>query len=117
VSSSDLDERNNSETILEAFGNAAHQLGVHVSDLGALIGADLTTRGGIDPNSAAGELALLFIRCYQNLYVLMGGDSAQMMHWMHTENRHTRGVPAEQVKSAEGLAAVVEYLDAIRGAK
>jgi hypothetical protein len=34
---------------------------------------------------------------------------------MHTNNRHTGGVPAEQVRSVQGLARVVEYLDAIRG--
>ena len=29
---------------------------------------------GISETSKAGELALLFIRCYRSLYVLVGGD-------------------------------------------
>jgi hypothetical protein len=33
---------------------------------------------------------------------------------MHTENRHTGGVPAEQVMTVQGLTRVVEYLDAMR---
>jgi hypothetical protein len=34
---------------------------------------------------------------------------------MQTENLHTGGIPAEQVKSVQGLIAVLEYLDAMRG--
>jgi len=34
---------------------------------------------------------------------------------MHTANRHVGGVPAELVRSIQGLNRVVEYLDAIRG--
>jgi len=63
----------------------------------------------------AGELALLFVRCYRGLFVLMGGRLEDMRHWMHTPNRDTGGIPAEQVRSVQGLARVVEYLDAMRG--
>lgn len=103
--------------LAEAFGNAGRQLGMKQSDLGNVIGKDRTaiSRGRIDPDSKPGELALLFIRCYRALFVLMGGDIKQMAHWMHTENHHTRGVPAEQVKTVQGLITVLEYLDAIRG--
>lgn len=38
-----------------------------------------------------------------------------MRHWMHTDNHHTGGVPAEQLGSIEGLVHVCDYLDAIRG--
>jgi hypothetical protein len=38
-----------------------------------------------------------------------------MRHWMHTPNLHTGGIPAEQVKTVSGLAAVLEYLDGMRG--
>ena len=73
------------------------------------------TRGRTAPASKAGELALLVVRCYRALYVLVGGDAAAMRHWMRTENRHTGGVPAEQMKTVAGLVAVLEYLDAMRG--
>ena len=103
--------------LAEAFVNAGRQLGMSQADLGEIIGRDRTvvSRGRVDPGSKAGELALLFIRCYRALYVLAGGDAAQMRHWMHTENLHTGGTPAEQVKSVQGLVAVLEYLDAMRG--
>ena len=103
--------------LAEALANAGRQLGMSQADLGAVIGRDRTviSRGRIDPASKAGELALLLIRCYRALYVLVGGNPEQMRHWMQTENLHTGGIPAEQVKTVQGLTSVLEYLDAIRG--
>jgi hypothetical protein len=103
--------------LAEAFANVGRYLSMSQVDLGKIIGKDRTaiSRGRVEPGSKAGELALLFIRCYRALYVLTGGDPRQMAHWMHTENRHTGGVPAEQVKTVQGLITVLEYLDAIRG--
>ncbi len=103
--------------LAEAFVNAGKLLAMTQADLGEIIGKDRSaiSRGRIDPASKVGELALLFIRCYRALYVLVGGDAAQMQHWMQTENLHTGGVPAQQVKTVQGLVSVVEYLDAMRG--
>jgi hypothetical protein len=103
--------------LAEALANAGRQLGMSQADLGAVIGKDRTaiSRGRIDPDSKSGELALLLIRCYRALYVLVGGNPEHMRHWMQTENLHTGGVPAEQVKTVQGLTAVLEYLDAMRG--
>jgi len=103
--------------LAEALLNAGKHLGMSQADLGEITGKDRTaiSRGRIDPGSKAGELALLFIRCYRALYVLVGGDPQQMRHWMHTENLHTGGIPAEQVKTVQGLTSVLEYLDAMRG--
>ena len=39
----------------------------------------------------------------------------QMREWLSTPNRHTGGVPREQLGSVAGLVTVCEYLDAIRG--
>lgn len=110
-------EPDKADILAKAFGNAGRYLGMSQTDLGEIVGKDRTaiSRGRVDPGSKAGELALLFIRCYRALYALTGGDPAQMSHWMHTENRHTGGIPAEQVKTVQGLIAVLEYLDAIRG--
>ena len=103
--------------LAEAFANAGRLLGLNQAELGAIIGKDRTavSRGRLDPGSKAGELALLFIPCYRALYALTGGNGEHMSHWMHTENRHTGGIPAEQVKTVQGLINVLEYLDAIRG--
>ena len=100
-----------------ALVNAGRELGLTQADLGAVIGRDRTalSRGQLDPTSKAGELALLLIRAYRALFALVGGDRVAMRHWMRTENGHTGGVPAEQIRSVEGLSRVVTYLDAIRG--
>ena len=91
-------------------------MGLSQADIGAVVGRDRTSFGrGLDPDSKSGELALLLIRCYRSLFVLVGGTPGDMRHWMQTENLHTGGVPAEQVKTVQGLTEVLGYLDAIRG--
>ena len=106
-----------SATLTKAVLNAAKALGMSQEDLGMIVGRDRTVfhRGGLDPSSKSGELALLLIRVYRSLFGLVGGETHNLRHWMHTENNHTGGVPAEQVKSVQGLIHVLEYLDAIRG--
>lgn len=99
-----------------AATRAADKLGLSLNDLAAIIGRDRTSisRRGIDPDSKAGELALLLVRCYRSLAVLVNDDAGQLRHWMSTRNVHTGGVPAAQVRDVAGLVAVVTYLDAIR---
>lgn len=106
-----------SAVLAEALVNAGRMLGMNQTDLGRVIGKDRSaiSRGQIDPQSKAGELALLLIRIYRSLFVLVGGEADTMQHWMQTENRHTGGVPAKQVTTIQGLIQVLEYLDAMRG--
>ncbi|MCF7992878.1 MAG: MbcA/ParS/Xre antitoxin family protein [Thiohalocapsa sp.] len=102
--------------LTKALLNAAQVLGLSRQQLGEVIGRDRTSIArGIEPHTKAGELGLLLIRCYRSLYALVGGDADVMRHWMHTENRDTGGIPAEQVRTVQGLTRVVEYLDAMRG--
>ncbi len=104
------------ETLRKALLNAGKALGIPQAELGIIVGRDRSALyRGFDPASKPGELALLLIRAYRSLYVLVGGAPTDMRHWMHTENHHTGGVPAEQIKSVQGLVRVVEYLDAMRG--
>ncbi len=106
----------NNAVLSEALLNAGKALGMTQAQLGSVIGKDRTSLGrGLTPTSKAGELALLFIRCYRSLYVLIGGKPDDMKHWMNTKNRHTGGIPAEQVQTVQGLNHVLEYLDAMRG--
>ncbi len=96
--------------------NAGRALGLSQADLGEVIGKDRTSiTRGLDPSSKAGELALLLIRCYRSLYVLVGGRPEDLQHWMRTHNLDIGGVPADAVKSVPGLIRVLEYLDALRG--
>jgi len=100
----------------KALINAGKALGFSQTDIGKIVGKDRSSFArGLDPHSKAGELALLLIRCYRSLFVLVGGNSDDMKHWMHTRNKHTGGIPAEQVTSVQGLNIVLSYLDAMRG--
>jgi hypothetical protein len=103
--------------LTQALVTAGKELGLTQAELGAVVGRDRTAlnRRTIEPASKSGELALLLLRAYRALYVLVGGDPRQMKHWMHTHNLHVGGVPAELIRSVPGLVRVVEYLDAIRG--
>jgi hypothetical protein len=103
--------------LLQAVLRAGDQLELSRSALAQVLGRDrsLFSRGkGIEPASKTGELALLLVRLYRSLAVLVGNDPAQMRHWFHTANHHTGGVPAEQVQRTESLVEIVHYLDAMR---
>jgi hypothetical protein len=95
---------------------AAERMGLSRAELGSTIGRGRSSiaRSGVDPDSKPGELAKLLIRCYRSLAVLVDDNPAQMVEWLTTPNRHTGGVPREQLKTVDGLVAVTEYLDAIR---
>lgn len=69
---------------------------------------------GIDPAPKTGELALLLIRLYRSLSLLVGHDRRQLGQWIQNANRNTIGVPAEQVQRTEKLVEIVQVLDAMR---
>jgi hypothetical protein len=100
---------------------AGARLGLRSRQLAAIIGASEASvsrlqRGRtIDPAGKEGELALLFLRMYRSLDALFGGEEAQARAWLHADNRHVGGVPAERVTTVQGLVDVVQYLDAMRG--
>ena len=103
--------------LASALVKAGKELGLTQAEVGSIVGRDRTalSRGALEPGSKSGELALLVIRAYRALFVLVGGEPRQMKHWIHTHNLHVGGVPAELIRSVPGLVRVVEYLDAIRG--
>ncbi len=107
--------------VAKAALNAAERLGLTNRHLAAVIGLSEATvsrmhRGrGVDPDSKEGELSLLFVRVYRALDALMGGNDAQSRGWLHARNDHVGGVPAERIRSVEGLVDVIQYLDAMRG--
>ena len=105
------------QLLLQAVVRTAAELEMNRTTLARVLGKDRSTLNrakGIDPTSKTGELALLLIRLYRSLSVLVGNDRLQLRHWFHTANRHTGGVPAEQVQRTEGLVEIVQYLDAMR---
>lgn len=102
--------------LAKAVQRAGKALGLTATQVGEIVGRDRgSIRRGIEPKSKPGELSLVLVRLYRSLYALMGGDPEAIRHWMRTPNRHTGGIPAEQILTVAGLFRVVEYLDAIRG--
>ena len=97
------------------------QLELSQAELAEIIGLHRTgiTRlqknASLKADSKTGELALLLVRSYRALFALFGGDLANMRHFLRTQNHHTGGVPIEQMRKVQGLVAVVNYLDALRG--
>jgi hypothetical protein len=100
---------------------AAERLGLTSRHLATVIGVSeasvsrMQRDRGIDPGSKEGELALIFVRLFRSLDALVGGDDAKARAWMHAMNDHLGGIPAERIRTVEGLVDVVQYLDAMRG--
>ena len=109
------------DVLTRATLSAAGRLGLRSRELAAVIGASeasVSRLKGVrllDPGSKEGELALMFLRLFRSLDALMGGDEARARAWLRAENLHLGGVPADRIRSVEGLIDVVQYLDAMRG--
>ncbi len=104
------------EVLRKAVLNAGHEMGLSQARIGEIIGRDRSSlKRRLNPATKPGELALLLIRVYRALYALMGGNAEHIRHWLHTDNLHTGGVPAEQLRQVQGLTRVLDYLDAMRG--
>jgi transcriptional regulator with XRE-family HTH domain len=107
--------------LAKAVLNAASQLGLKQAELAAVLGMHRTAvsrlkqNPALDPSSKQGELALLLIRIARSLYSLAGGDPDWIKHFMHSPNKATGGIPAQQVQSIQGLMRVLQFVDAIRG--
>lgn len=107
--------------LVKAVLSAAERLGLRNRQLAAVLGSSEASISrfqmgrGLDPDSKEGELALLFLRVYRSLDALVGGDDDKSRAWLHAENDHLGGVPAERIRTVEGLVDVVQYLDAMRG--
>ena len=106
-----------SEVLGTAVLRASERMGLSRTDLARVIGRDRSSisRSGVDPDSKAGELAKILIRCYRALAVMVDDNPEQIREWLSTRNGHTGGIPEQQLQSVAGLISVSEYLDAIRG--
>jgi transcriptional regulator with XRE-family HTH domain len=116
-----LPRRTAAQVLTKAVLAAAANLGLRSRQLAAVLGASEASvsrlqRGRvIEPASKEGELALLFLRLYRSLDALVGGDDARARLWLRAQNEHVGGVPADRIRTVEGLVDVVQYLDAMRG--
>jgi len=108
-------------TVSKAMLRAADLLGLSARELSPVIGLSEATlsrlkhgQGLSGLSGKAYELALLFIRLYRSLDAIAGGDDALSRRWLRTENTALGGIPAERIRSIDGLAHVLAYLDARR---
>lgn len=107
--------------LAKATLSAAGRLGLTHRDLAVVLGTSeasvsrMSRDRALRAGSAEASLALLFVRLFRSLDALTGGSEAGARAWFMAPNRHLGGVPAERIRSAEGLVNVVQYLDAIRG--
>lgn len=110
-----------SAVLTKSLLRAAALLGLSNAVLAAALGVSEATVSRlatgsrqVDPRSKEGELALLVIRAYRSLDALVGSDDASRLAWMRSENRALNGKPVALIVQAQGLVAVVNYLDAMR---
>lgn len=107
--------------LTRATVRAGEALGLRGGDLARVIGVSPATvsrwrseAAEIDPGSKAGELALLLVRVFRSLDPLVGSDSALRKAWLHSDNTALGGVPAELLRTPEGLVRTLDYLDGMR---
>ena len=104
-----------------ALLRAASLLGMPQQTLARVVGVSEATlwrvasgQRSIDPVSKEGELALLLVRLYRSLDALVGGNDRQRVEWMGAFNRALNGRPVDVIRTTEGLARAVSYVDAAR---
>lgn len=92
-----------------------------------LSGAELAKTIGVSPSSVSRlsdgqytlsgkpfELAACLVRVFRSLDAISHGDGTSMKAWMANQNMHLNAIPKDEVKSAQGLVRVMNYLDAAR---
>jgi hypothetical protein len=107
--------------LAKATLSAARRLGLTNRELAAVLGSSeasvsrLSGDRALRAGSAEAALALLFLRLFRSLDAVTGGDESKARAWFASPNHHLGGVPADRIRTVEGLVDVVQYLDAIRG--
>lgn len=108
--------------VTKAVVNAMRLLQLTQQELAGLLHVSPSTASrwvkgasAVSPDSAEGQLGLLFLRVFRSLDALVAGDAEKARAWMRAENRHLGGVPLERLKTPVGLVHVADYLDAMRG--
>ena len=90
----------NSDVLKKSLLKLGDILGLSLSDLAVIIGADQTIfSDGIKLGNKEADNALILLNCYKNVHQLVGGDADWLKHWFSTYNHHTSGVPLEQIQT------------------
>jgi uncharacterized protein (DUF2384 family) len=101
---------------------AAQALGLSQAEVSLVLGASAASVSrsfagvrDVDPQSAEGRNALLFVRLFRSLDALVGGDTEKARSWLRAPNRHLSATPLRLIVTTQGLVHVADYLDAMRG--
>jgi predicted transcriptional regulator len=112
--------RSDQRTVLtKAVLRAADKLAVSQAALASIVGVSEAQisrmRSGdatLQPDSKAFELAVLFVRLFRSLDIIVGGDEAVARAWLANSNLALDAKPAEKIRTVPGLMDVIAYLDA-----
>ena len=76
----------------KALLRAAERLGLSRQEMAAIVGRDRSSisRSGVDPDSKAGELALLLIRSFRPLAVIVDDSAEPIRASSKTRNKRSR---------------------------
>ncbi|PSH67673.1 transcriptional regulator, XRE family protein [Phyllobacterium brassicacearum] len=107
--------------VSKALLRSSELLGLTAKELSTIVGLSepsisrlKRSESGSPLTGKSYELALLFIRLYRSLDAIVGGDDAVARHWIRTDNTMLGGKPLNRIKTIDGLAHVLAYLDARR---
>ena len=110
---------NESLVLRKALQRAGEELGLSAQESAQAIGKSRTffeqarAQSRIDLHTK--QMIALMLRMHRSLSALVGDDTELMRHWINTANRHTGGIPREQLQDPEQLVELLQYLDAMRG--
>jgi hypothetical protein len=108
--------------VSKALLRSAELLGLTARELSTVVGLSEPSISRLKRNEGTAgpltgksyELALLFIRLFRSLDAIVGGDDTVARQWMRTDNTMLGGKPLNRIKTIDGLAHVLAYLDARR---
>ncbi|MBZ9653958.1 MbcA/ParS/Xre antitoxin family protein [Phyllobacterium lublinensis] len=107
--------------VSKALLRSSELLGLTAKELSTIVGLSEPSISRLKRSESGGpltgksyELALLFIRLYRSLDAIVGGDDTVARQWIRTDNTMLGGKPLNRIKTIDGLAHVLAYLDARR---
>jgi transcriptional regulator with XRE-family HTH domain len=107
--------------VSKATLRASEALGLRQAELAGILGLSPSSvsrladgRFDIVPGAKPYELALLLIRLFRALSGVLGNEADLIRQWMRSPNLALGGVPAELIRSAQGLVLTVAYADSAR---
>ena len=110
---------NEEMVLLKAVRRAGEELGLSDEETTQALNKSSTffeqahPQNPMDPSM--GQMIASVLRLHRSLSALVGNDITLMRHWMATVNRHTGGVPRQQLQDPGQLVKMVQYLEAMRG--